>query len=67
MSAMAKCPNKGKTNILYNVLYSKKCYFVYFFWAKKNIEQKTFVKKIQGTHNMHNFSHMTIFPKAHGT
>ena len=35
MSAMAKCPNKGKTNILHNVLYSKKCYFVYFFWAKK--------------------------------
>ena len=26
MSAMAKCPNKGKTNILHKVLYSKKCY-----------------------------------------
>jgi len=40
MGALAKFPNKCKTNILYNVLYSKKCYFVYFFWAKKNIEQK---------------------------
>ena len=68
MSAMAKCPNKGKTNILYNVLYSKKCYFVYSFLSKKKIlNKKTFVKKNQGTHNMHNFSHMTIFPKAHGT
>ena len=67
MSPMAKCPKKGKTNILYYVLYSKKCYFVYSFWAKKNIEQKTFVPKTQGTQNMHNFSRMTIFPKAHGT
>ena len=64
---MAKCPKKGKTNILYYVLYSKKCYFVGFFLSKKKIEKKTFVKKNQGTHNMHNFSHMTIFPKAHGT
>ena len=31
MSPMAKCPKKGKTNILYYVLYSKKCYFVGFF------------------------------------
>ena len=67
MSPMAKCHNKGKINILYYVLYCKKGNFLYFFWAKKNIEQKTFVKKIQGTHNMHNFSHMTISPKAHGT
>ena len=38
MSPMEKCPNKGKANILYYVLYSKKCYFDYFFLAKKNIE-----------------------------
>ena len=39
-----------------------------FFEQKKNIEQKNICqKKNQGTHNMHNFSHMTIFPKAHGT
>ena len=46
MGAMAKFPNKGKTNILYNVLYSKKCYFVLFFlskkkyWTKKHLSQK---------------------------
>ena len=46
MSPMAKCPKKGKTNILYYVLYSKKCYFVGFFsakkkdWAKKHLSQK---------------------------
>ena len=45
MGALAKFPNKGKTNILYNVLYSKKYYFVYFFWAKKNIEQKNICPK----------------------
>ena len=67
MGAMAKFPNKGKTNILYNVLYSKKCYFVYFFEQKKILNKKTFVPKTQGTQNMHNFSRMTIFPKAHGT
>ena len=38
-----------------------------FFEQKKNIEQKTFVPKTQGTQDMHNFSRMTIFPKAHGT
>jgi hypothetical protein len=31
MGAMAKFPNKGKTNILYYVLYCKKSDFVYFF------------------------------------
>ena len=68
MSPMAKCPKKGKTNILYYVLYSKKCYFVgVFFEEKKRLNKKTFVPKIQGTQNMHNFSRMTIFPKAHGT
>ena len=45
MSAMAKCPNKGKTNIFYNVLYSKKCYFVYFFWAKKKYWTKKHLSK----------------------
>ena len=35
MSPMAKCPNKGKINILYYVLYCKKGDFLYFFWAKK--------------------------------
>ena len=39
MSPMAKCPNKDKTNMLYYVLYCKKCDFVYFF-EQKNIEQK---------------------------
>ena len=28
---MSKCPNKGKTNILYYALYCKKSDFVYFF------------------------------------
>ena len=36
MSPMAKCPNKGKINILYYVLYCKKSDFLYFFLAKKN-------------------------------
>ena len=68
MSPMEKCPNKGKINILYYVLYCKKGDFLYFFWAKKKYwTKKTFVPKIQGTQNMHNFWHMTIFPKAHGT
>ena len=67
MSPMAKCPKKGKTNILYYVLYSKKCYFVVFFSKKKRLNKKTFVQKNQGTQNMLNFSRMTIFPKAHGT
>ena len=55
ISPMAKCPNKGKTNILYHV-----------FLSKKILKKKTFVPKIPGTHSMHNFRHMTIFPKAHG-
>ena len=33
---MSKCPNKGKTNILYYALYCKKNDFVYFFLSKKN-------------------------------
>ena len=45
MSPMAKCPKKGKTNILYYVLYYKKCYFVVVFWAKKKIEQKNICQK----------------------
>ena len=45
MSPMAKCPKKGKTNILYYVLYSKKCYFVGIFLAKKKIEQKNICQK----------------------
>ena len=28
---MSKCPNKGKTNILYYALYCKKSDFVYFY------------------------------------
>ena len=64
MSPMEKCPNKGKINILYYVLYCKKGDF---FWAKKILNKKTFVPKNPGTQNMHNFRHMKIFPKAHGT
>ena len=45
MSPMEKCPNKGKINILYYVLYCKKGDFLYFFWAKKNIEQKNICPK----------------------
>ena len=56
---MEKCPNKGKTNILYHVLS--------IFLSKKILKKKTFIPKIPGTHNMHNFRHMTIFPKARGT
>ena len=41
MSPMEKCPNKGKINILYYVLYCKKSDFLYFFWAKK----KYWIKK----------------------
>ena len=55
MSPMAKCPNKGKINILYYVLYCKKSDFLYFFEQKKILNKKSFVKKNQGTQNMHNF------------
>ena len=67
MSPMEKCPNKDKINILFYVLYCKKGDFLYFFLAKKILNKKPFVPKSQGTQNMHNFWHMTIFPKAHGT
>ena len=41
MSPMAKCPNKGKINILYYVLYCKKSNFVlYFFSKKKRLNKK---------------------------
>ena len=66
-SPMVKCPNKVKINVLYYVLYCKKGDFLYFFEQKKILNKKTFVPKSQGTQNMHNFWHMTIFPKAHGT
>ena len=68
MSPMAKCPNKGKINILYYVLYCKKGDFL-FFEQKKILNKKHLSQKVkeQGTQNMHIFLHMTIFPKAHGT
>ena len=40
ISPMAKCPNKGKTNILYYVLYCKKGDFVYIFLSKKILNKK---------------------------
>ena len=67
MSAMAKFPNKGKTNNYIMFYIPKNVILFIFFEQKKILNKKTFVKKNQGTHNMHNFSHMTIFPKAHGT
>ncbi len=45
MSPMEKCPNKGKINILYYVLYSKKSDYLYFCNQKKNIEQKNICPK----------------------
>ena len=48
MSSMEKCSNKGKINILYYVLYCKKGDFLYFFLAKKNIEQKNICPKNSG-------------------
>jgi hypothetical protein len=39
----------------------------HFFEQKKNIEQKTFVKKTWVSQNMRILGHMSIFPKAHGT
>ena len=67
ISSMAIYPDKSKTNILYYVWYLNKHNFVLFFWAKKNIEQKTFVTKTLESQNMHILRHMSIFPKAHGT
>jgi len=67
MSAMANVPIKAKQ--IYYIMFCipKNVILFIFFEQKKILNKKTFVKKIQGTHNMHNFSHMTIFPKAHGT
>ena len=47
MSPMAKCPNKGKINILYYVLYCKKS-DLFIFFSKKNIEQKYICHKNLG-------------------
>ena len=42
---MSKCPNKGKTNILYYALYCKKSDFVYFFWVKKIYRTKKYLSQ----------------------
>ena len=47
ISPMEKCTNKGKTNILYYVLYCKKG-DLFIFLTKKNIEQKYICHKNLG-------------------
>ena len=44
ISLMAKCPNKGKTNILYYVFIAKKV-ILFIFFEQKNIEQKNICPK----------------------
>ena len=60
---MAICLNKTQTNILYYILYFKKCNFVpYFDRLKHPFFRKTFVTKTFKMHNILFFGEVVIFP-----